>query len=277
MTAYEGDKFGGATSSWIGRLGNLRNVVRQELIRRQLASHLPGAPAHVIDVGAGQGTQAVALAALGHEVLALEPSEEMRDACATTLAELDAATAARVTINDGRIDTLVAPDTRRTSGDEAAAPTRFDVVCCHGVLMYLDDPAPALAALAGAVAPGGILSLVARNAGGMALRPGLRGDWRGVIDLLAAAATDRRYRNEIGVEARADDIDETVAALAEHGLAAAAVYGVRLVTDGVDVDTPVPADRDELAALLDAEDALCRTDPYRRVATLFHVIARRPQ
>ncbi len=38
----------------------------------------------------------------------------------------------------------------------------------------------------------------------------------------------------------------------------------------------VPADPDELAALLDAEDALCRTDPYRRVATLFHVIARRP-
>ncbi|MEJ7719651.1 MAG: hypothetical protein WKF58_04095 [Ilumatobacteraceae bacterium] len=90
------------------------------------------------------------------------------------------------------------------------------------------------------------------------------------------AATDRRYCNEIGVDARADDIDETVAALAEHGLAAEAVYGVRLVTDGVDVDTPVPADPDELAALLDAEDALCRTDPYRRVATLFHVIARRP-
>ena len=274
MTAYEGDKFGGATGSWIGRLGNLRNVVRQELIRRQLASHLPGSPAHVIDVGAGQGTQAVALAALGHEVLALEPSEEMREACATTLAELDAATAVRVTIADGRIDTLVALDTSRTAGDEAA-PTRFDVVCCHGVLMYLDDPAPALAALAGAVAPGGILSLVARNAGGMALRPGLRGDWHGVIDLLAAA-TDRRYCNEIGVDARADDIDETVAALAEHGLAAEAVYGVRLVTDGVDVDTPVPADPDELAALLDAEDALCRTDPYRRVATLFHVIARRP-
>lgn len=274
MTAYEGDKFGGATGSWIGRLSNLRNVVRQELIRRQLASYLPGSSAHVIDVGAGQGTQAVALAALGHEVLALEPSEEMREACATTLAELDAATAVRVTIADGRIDTLVALDTSRTPGDEAA-PTRFDVVCCHGVLMYLDDPAPALAALAGAVAPGGILSLVARDAGGMALRPGLRGDWHGVIDLLAAA-TDRRYRNEIGVDARADDIDETVAALAEHGLAAEAVYGVRLVTDGVDVNTPVPADPDELAALLDAEDALCRTDPYRRVATLFHVIARRP-
>ncbi|MEJ7719652.1 MAG: hypothetical protein WKF58_04100 [Ilumatobacteraceae bacterium] len=27
------------------------------------------------------------MAALGHEVLALEPSEEMREACATTLAE----------------------------------------------------------------------------------------------------------------------------------------------------------------------------------------------
>ncbi|GAA2151988.1 hypothetical protein [Humibacillus xanthopallidus] len=51
--------------AWLQRLGNLRNVVRQEVVARQLAPHLPAPPATVLDVGAGQGTQALRLAALG--------------------------------------------------------------------------------------------------------------------------------------------------------------------------------------------------------------------
>ncbi len=40
------------SSRLVARLGNLRNVVRQELISRQLADHLPSPPARILDVGA---------------------------------------------------------------------------------------------------------------------------------------------------------------------------------------------------------------------------------
>ena len=46
--------FGAGRPAWLGRLGNVRNVVRQEMISRHLARHLPGRPARVLDVGAGQ-------------------------------------------------------------------------------------------------------------------------------------------------------------------------------------------------------------------------------
>ncbi|WP_368857810.1 class I SAM-dependent methyltransferase, partial [Nonomuraea sp. MG754425] len=55
-------------------LGTLRDVVRQELVTRQLARHLPAAPCRVLDVGSGQGTQALRMAARGHHVTALDAS-----------------------------------------------------------------------------------------------------------------------------------------------------------------------------------------------------------
>lgn len=259
-----GESFGGGLEHWLGRLGKLRNVVRQELIARQLRQHLAPSPCTVLDVGAGQGTQAVLLAGLGHEVLALEPDAKMRDALVEALGTVPTEIAARVSVAGGRLGEL----------HTALAGTTFDVVCCHGVLMYLDDGGPAIAELAAAVAPGGLLSLVARNAEGIALRPGLRGDWAGVLASLEAARTHRRYRNEIGVDARADRIDDVAAAVESHWLRVEAWYGVRVATDGVAVDTPVPDDAAELEALLDAEEALGATDPYRRVATLFHLVAR---
>jgi 2-polyprenyl-3-methyl-5-hydroxy-6-metoxy-1,4-benzoquinol methylase len=51
--------FGDGRSAWLGRLGNVRNVVRQEMISRQLDKHLRMPSARVLDVGAGQGTQSI--------------------------------------------------------------------------------------------------------------------------------------------------------------------------------------------------------------------------
>jgi hypothetical protein len=52
-------------------------------------------------------------------------------------------------------------------------------------------------------------------------------------------------------------------------------YGVRVASDDVPVDTP-PPDGPELAALLDVEERLGSTDPYRSLGTLVHIIASRP-
>jgi S-adenosylmethionine-dependent methyltransferase len=55
--------FGVGRPAW---LSNVRNVVRQEMIARQLDRHLPKHPARILDVGAGQGTQSIRLARDGH-------------------------------------------------------------------------------------------------------------------------------------------------------------------------------------------------------------------
>jgi S-adenosylmethionine-dependent methyltransferase len=76
--AGEVGSFGVTRERWLDGLGNVRNVVRQEIITRQLRKHLPDRPGRVLDVGAGQGTQSLRLARAGHQVVAVEPDPEKR-------------------------------------------------------------------------------------------------------------------------------------------------------------------------------------------------------
>ena len=261
MTGFEAGR-----EPWLARQANLRNVVRQELVSRQLARHLPATPATVLDVGAGQGTQSVRLARLGYDVLAVEPDAVMRESFGETAAAEPDDVRARLRCVDGDVERLA----------DAVDGRTFDVVLCHGVLMYLAEAGPAVVALSDRVAAGGIVSLVGRNAAGMALRPGLRRQWADVLDLLDEAEQPvPHYVNELGVRARADRLEELASYVSGRRMHVEAWYGIRVLTDGVAVDEPVPSDPDELDALLAAEERMGRTDPYRRVATLLHVVGRR--
>jgi SAM-dependent methyltransferase len=148
-------------------------------------------------------------------------------------------------------------------------------VLCHGVLMYQADPDPVLRAIAGLTAPGGMVSLLVRNGDALAMRPGLGGDWAAC----AEAFGSDQYTNRIGVAARADRLADLTGRLAGVGLELAAWYGVRVFTD---IDPKTASDADppglptDLGALLDCEERAGRTDPYRRVAAMAHLIARRP-
>jgi len=252
--------FDAGEQRWRAGRGKLRQVVRQELVARQLAGHLPAAPARILDVGCGQGTQLLRLARQGHQVTGLDSS-------AALLADLDRELAAEVPEVAGRVRTV------RGDAQQAAAllaPETFDAVLCHGVLMYFPDPMPLLGELARLVGPGGILSLLVRNANGLAMRPGLLGEWAAA----ERAFEDTSYDNRIGVTARADRLEELAALLGGRRLALRAWYGVRVFTDLAASGAPLPAEP-ELTALLACEERAGATDPYRRVAALTHLIAER--
>ncbi|MFI7698578.1 class I SAM-dependent methyltransferase [Nonomuraea sp. NPDC049480] len=243
-------RFSGAEDRWRERLGTLRDVVRQELVTRQLGEHLPATPVRLLDVGCGQGTQALRMAARGHRVTALDASRDLLDLLETG-------------IRPGMRITTVQAAAERLG--ELFEPGSFDAVLCHGVLMYFDDPDPLLAAMARVLAPGGLLSLLVRNGDALALRPALLGDWAEA----RRAFDDTRYVNRLGVAARADRLGELTGRLAVQGLEVRQWYGVRVLSDAAPGDAPVP---DALDDLLEAEDRAGRTDPYRGVAPLLHLV-----
>ncbi|MGH3471783.1 MAG: class I SAM-dependent methyltransferase [Nocardioidaceae bacterium] len=255
---------------WLRGLGNVRNVVRQEMISRQLDRHLHRRPARVLDVGAGQGTQSIRLAGAGHEVVAIEPDPQLRAEFAAALAREPAAVRARVSLQPGAIGNLAAV----TNGD------RFDVVLLLGVMMYLPASKPVIAELAEHVAPGGMLALAVRTTTSALWHPAARQDWLETLaafeeyEAAQAERRDMRYRNEIGAAARADRFDELIAAAAAHGLALENWYGVRVAVDPDELDPPPPADPATLAALLAVEERLGATDPYRQLGQLAHLILR---
>ena len=251
--------FAAGEEEWRARLGTLRQVVRQEVVARQLAGSMPDLPPlRVLDIGCGQGTQALLLARRGHVVAGLDSSAQLLDDFRAALAVEPAEVGDRVRLVQGEAEAVT----------DLFAPSSFDVVLCQGVLMYFPDPGPLLDAIAQVVAPGGTVSLLVRNGDAMAMRPGLLGDW---ATCRSAFGSDR-YENRIGVSARGDRLADLTGRLAGHGLRVTAWYGVRVFTDTAAGDAEPPPD---LAALLDCEERAGCTDPYRQVAALLHVIARK--
>ncbi|MER7839241.1 methyltransferase domain-containing protein [Streptomyces sp. NPDC096040] len=221
----------------------------------QIAGRFPvGQRLRVLDVGMGQGTQALRLARTGHQVTGVEREPTMIEAAREALAGEPEGIRARVRIvqGDGR-DTGV-----------HFLPGSFDVVLCHGVLMYVEEPDALLAGLARMLAPGGLLSLLVRNADALAMRPGLSGDWAGALDAFDTVS----YRNRLGLEVRADRLSTLTAALAGIGAPLHSWYGVRVFTDTAVDGAEVPADVETLLAV---EERAGRTDPYRAVAALLHL------
>ncbi|MET9113107.1 methyltransferase domain-containing protein [Streptomyces longwoodensis] len=221
----------------------------------QIAGRFPvGQRLRVLDVGMGQGTQALRLARLGHQVTGLEQDATMIAAARAALSGEPEGIRERMRIIEG--------DGRETGAH--FLPGSFDVVLCHGVLMYLQDPDALLAGLARVLAPGGLLSLLVRNGDALAMRAGLSGDWAGALGAFDSVS----YRNRLGVDARADRRAALTDTLAGIGAPLHAWYGVRVFTDTAPDGTEPPAD---LETLLAAEERAGKTDPYRGVAALLHL------
>ncbi|WP_369270546.1 class I SAM-dependent methyltransferase [Streptomyces sp. R11] len=221
----------------------------------QIAGRFPvGQRLRVLDVGMGQGTQALRLARAGHQVTGVEQDPKMIATAREELAGEPEGIRERVRIvqGDGR-DTGV-----------HFLPGSFDVVLCHGVLMYIDEPDPLLAGLARMLAPGGLLSLLVRNGDALAMRPGLGGDWPGALTAFDTTA----YRNRLGLDVRADRLADLTSTLAGIGAPLHAWYGVRVFTDTAADGAQTPADVETLLAV---EERAGKTDPYRSVAALLHL------
>jgi len=255
-------RFLDGVEKWIGVLGQLRDVVRQQVLAAQLAEVLDERnlrQARVLDVGCGQGTQALLLARAGHVITGLDISTDLLSRFESALSLEPAQVRARVRLVRGPGE--AAPDI-------AAGP--YDVILCHGVLPYLDELTPMLSALSDVAAQPGILSLLVRNGHAMAMRDGLQGNWGDAL----AAFESRTYVNRLGLAARAHTPDELDDILGTQGWRRVGWYGVRVFTDPR-YDEALPP-TDELSLLLAAEQQAGCHDPYRRVAALLHVVYTRP-
>lgn len=256
VTSEAHDRFAPAVGAWQAGLGGIRDVVRQEVLRRQLAE-ITSYAGSVVDVGCGQGTQALHLARAGHRVVGLDVSAEL---LARFESDLDREP------DDVRRRVRLVPAPLEEAPDRLGE--RFDLVLCHGVLMYYDDPATVLTVLDALAGPDGRLSLLVRNGLAPALRDGLRGRW----DAALAAYDTLDYTNRLGLPAHAHTPEQVDALLEPWGWRRERWYGVRVLTDHRGRERPDP---EELAPMLAAETEAGRRDPYRQVAALLHLVYER--
>lgn len=209
-------------------------------------------------MGGGAGNQSIPLARSGYRVTIVDSSAAMLVRAEELLAAEPAEVRARVSLVEA--DGVDAP--------ELLGRQRFDGVLCHGVVMYLDDPEPMVRALAALARPGGVVSVVAKNARTLAVRPALAGDWTQAL----ASFDATRQVNGLDVDTRADTVEDMSGLMEEYGVEPIAWYGVRLFTDAWSEERAAD-DLDE--SMLAVELEASRRDPYRQLSRLFHLLGAR--
>ncbi|UWU15406.1 methyltransferase [Rhizobium sullae] len=250
------DDFGSVGDAYQRYSDGIRGRIRHELVFEVVASLAP-AGGTILDMGCGDGEISARLSEAGFRVLGIDASPEMLRRANLRKAELPEQVRGRLEFAPGDIT-------------DFASEHLFDAVCCHGVLMYLDDSAAAIRNLASHVTRGGLLSILTKNALSSGFREALLGDYATARELIETGAA--ASMGNLGIKTRGDDPSAVVQQMEACGFAECQWRGVRMFSDHLDE----PGFDEALAGKLIAlERAASLRDPYRAIARLFHATGRK--
>ena len=214
---------------------------------------------HALDLGCGTGAIAVRLARLGLHVTALDASLPMLDLAKQAARE--AGVAERITLKHGDA----------TQFAELFPGGSFDVILCHNVLEFVDDPGAVLRSAHRALRDSsGIISVLVRNQAGEVLKAALLGG-----DLAAAEHTlTAEWGDEAlsGTRVRLFTPESLQAMLLASSLATTAERGVRVMSDYL---PPRVSRHDEYERIFELERKLGKRPDFAAIARYTHCLARR--
>ncbi|HEU5159739.1 MAG TPA: methyltransferase domain-containing protein [Streptosporangiaceae bacterium] len=243
----------GAPRSSTVRTAVVWEVLRTALAERAAASGRP--ELDVVDAGGGTGGFAVPLAELGHRVTVVDPSPDALAALERRAA--DSGVSVRGLQGD-------AHDLHGLVGAGAA-----DLVLCHSVLEYVDEPAATMAALAEIVRPGGAVSVLTAGRLAAVLHRALAGHFDDSRHVLTDAAGRWGDRDPMPRRFTRDDLTRLAAGA---GLRVAEVHGIRIFADLVP-GSVIDAEHDAAEALIALESAASTHPVLADLATQLHVLA----
>jgi S-adenosylmethionine-dependent methyltransferase len=220
----------------------------------------------IVDVGVGTGGLAVQFAAGGHNVTVVDASPDALAAAQRRAAEA----AARLTAVQGDASGV----------DGVVGTAAADLVICHNVLEYVEDPAAAMAAIARVLRPSATVSVLAANAIAAVLHRALAGRFAEARLLLSGAVAGSG-----GAPARGSGADDAaavrrftlpgLAALIEGaGLRPGAAHGLRIFA-GLVPGMLLDGEAGTAEALRALEEAAATVPPLRDIAAQLHVLGRR--
>jgi S-adenosylmethionine-dependent methyltransferase len=252
------DKYAAYLETPEGRLrcdlafANLQDLLPLPQTRRSLRA---------LDLGCGTGAAAVRLARLGIHLTLLDSSPAMLDIAKRAAQEAGV---------DGKI-ALKHGDAAQVANLFLAGS--FDIVLCHNILEYVDDPSAVLSAAAQVLRSDptgiGILSILVRNRAGEVLKAGIRaGDLEAAERNLTAVWG---YESLFGGRVRLFTLDGLRAMTKGASLTVTAERGVRVISDYL---PPQVSRRAEYERIFELERKLGSRPEFAAVARYIQIIAR---
>jgi len=235
--------------------------LRGDLTFANLQDFLPAAPeikaVTALDLGCGTGAAAVRLAHLGIQVTLLDSSPTML--ALAERAAVDAGVSDKITIKQG--DAAQLAETFKTSS--------FDIILCHNVLEYVDDPGAVLRGATRVMRDStAILSVLVRNQAGEVLKAALQtGDLNAAERTLTAVWGEESL---YGGRVRLFTPEAFEATLKDASLTIKALRGVRVIADYLPARISRSAEYERIFAL---ERKLSERPEFLGVARYMHCLA----
>ena len=262
ITQDDGERFRSGAHEYAAYLETPEGRLRSDLTLANLEDFLPTRPSgkslFALDVGCGTGATAICLARLGIHATLLDSSAEMLDIAQRAARE--AGVTANVALQQGDASQLA----------KLFNAGSFDVILCHNVLEYLDDPAAVLNGAARALRDSSaMLSVLVRNQAGEVLKAAIQAG-----DLAAAEnglTTEWGQESLYGGRVRLFTSAGLRAMLTKAALAAIAERGVRVLADYL---PPRVSRNDDYQRVFQLERKLGSRPEYAAVARYTHCLAR---
>ena len=255
------ERFRTGAAKYASYLETAEGRLRLDLAFANLQEFLPQSPRplHALDLGGGTGDIAVRLARLGLHVTLLDTSLPMLDFAEQ--ASREAGVAEKIALKHGDATQLA------TLFDEGS----FDLILCHNILEYVDEPCAVLLSAARALrGPPGLISVLVRNQAGEVLKAAIKdGDLATAEHNLTA---EWGHESLYGGRVRLFAADSLHAMLATASLVVSAERGVRVISDY----SPQRISRnDEYERIFEFERKLGRRPEFAAVARYTHFLAHR--
>ncbi len=251
-----GERFDDVVVEWLAYQASPMGRLRTELFWRGIQPYLPNPVCNVLDIldiGGGSGELAEVMARAGHTVTLLDSAQPMLDEAQARMPTLRCVCAEAVTQHAAPLSDMT-----------------FDVITCHSVIEFVDDPPALLAQCRAWLRPHGLLSLAFGNQRNAVMQAAI------VHKDLLRAQHDLHHLpqviNRLGKPLRLLEPDVVLGWL-RTGFEVIAENGIRTMADLL--DKVLIEDASNFDALLDLEMQMMAHASYKRIARFTQLIARK--
>jgi S-adenosylmethionine-dependent methyltransferase len=258
----DSERFRSGANKYAAYLETPEGRLRSDLALANLRDFLPlqaEESLRALDLGCGTGATAVCLARLGIHVTLLDYSPAMLDIAQRAARE--AGISEKIVLKQGDAAQLAS----------LFPAESFDVILCHNILEYIEDPGVVLRDAARALRDSSaILSVLVRNQAGEVLKAAIQaGDLDAAENNLTA---EWGQESLYGGRVRLFRSDSLLRMLKAASLAMIAERGIRVVTDYL---PPAVSRSAEYERILELERKLGSRPEFAAVARYTHYLARR--
>ncbi len=249
---------------WVEYANSPKGRLRHELAWSNLQRHLgsAGPIGMALDAGCGLGDMGIQLLGTAREVVLFDFSSGMLEEAKRRILAGKADAQGRFRLVRGRLEDLEA----------FLPPGSFNLILCHNILEYVDNPEAILAGLTRRLAPHGVLSLIAANRFNEPLKTALLG-----LDL--EGARQALFKNEFTADLfdsapkRAFSLEELEKMAFSSGLSIKGRYGIRIFTDFLPQESL--KDPEKFRLLLELEKEATALNPYLYIARYLQLICQK--